>query len=126
MKKNKKYWNKIAGYLSGEMNKMEMETFIQKVKTNKELKNDYTLMKKTWTDFNSNPDEKYKDTNRAWDALNKKIEKIDIVESAPVHMTAIQYTLRIAAVIVLILADGIPAINFSADEFSFNKSIIEH
>ncbi len=53
-------------------------------------------------------------------------DTIEIIETAPIRMSSIQYTLRIAAVIVLILAVGIPSIYFSSNELGKNKSLIEH
>lgn len=128
MKKNKKYWNDIAGFLSGEMNTKQTESFNKKLTVDKELNNDYRLMKKTWNTFSSNPDEKYKDTKKAWIALNKRItqEGMQLEENQPIRISKLQYTLRIAAVAVLILAVGISTIYYSANNFGTSKAYIEY
>ena len=128
MRQRKKYWTEIAANLSGEMNKKQVETFLEKVKTNKQLNKDYIVMKKTWNNFNSNPDEKYSDTGEAWKSLNNRIAKEGMheLDQKVVQMTGLQYTLRIAAIVLLILTVGIPVIYYSANEISKGKAVIEH
>lgn len=118
MKKTQTYWNDIAGQLSGEMDETQTRSFLDKVKKDQQLKNDYELMKKTWDQFSANPENKYKDTGKAWTKLNDRMEHDGLLEE---HMPAtgmrnMQYFLRAAAVILVILAVGIPAVFYSVQK----------
>jgi len=116
MQKSKTYWNNIAGVLSGELDQAQARLFLEKVKNNPQMKNDYELMKKTWDQFNANPEAKYMDTGQAWSKLNKRMDDDGLLEEQ-LTVTGthnMQYFLRIAAVILVILAVGIPAVYYSA------------
>ena len=128
MRKSKKYWNEIAAYLSGELDVKEAETFLLKVEKDKQMNKNYILMKKTWNNYNSNPEEKYNDTTGAWKSLQNRISDLGVqkFDQAQIRISHLQYTLRIAAIILLILTVGIPVIYFSANEISTGKAAIEH
>lgn len=118
MKKTQTYWNDIAGQLTGEMNDMQAKAFLEKTEKDQQLKNDFELMKKTWDQFSTNPEYKFKDTGKAWAKLNERMEHDGLMEE---HMPAsalqnTQYFLRIAAVILVILAVGIPAVYYSVQK----------
>ncbi|MDF1570991.1 MAG: FecR domain-containing protein [Bacteroidales bacterium] len=118
MKKKPTYWNNIAGYLSGEMNLVQTREFLDEVNKDQQLKNDFELMKRTWDQFNTNPGDKYRDTGKAWSKLNNRMEEDGLLEEhvPAVSIHKMQYFLRIAAVILVILAVGIPAVYYSADK----------
>lgn len=118
MKKTQKYWNDIAGQLTGEMDNVQTQAFLEKAGKDQQLKNDYELMKKTWDQFSTNPDHKYMDTGRAWAKLNKRMEDDGLMEAhmPASHVLNTQYYLRIAAVILVILAVGIPAVYYSVQK----------
>jgi len=128
MKRNNKYWSRLAGFLSGELSSAEEKKFLDRVKRDGQLNNDYNLMKNKWKTYTENPDNKYRDTEGAWKRLSEKISDAGMDEDiTPVrHLTGLQYTLRIAAVIILILAVGIPALYFSNNEFGQGNSAFEH
>ncbi|MEX0987775.1 MAG: FecR domain-containing protein [Bacteroidales bacterium] len=128
MKRNKKYWNDIAGYISGEMNPEEAGMFLEEVKQDHQMKNDYELMKKSWNDFNSNPEEKYRDTGIAWNKLHERLMIDGQLDEQPpvIRMNKVAYTIRIAAIILLILAVGVPAVYYSVTRFGTTKDIMEY
>lgn len=127
MKRTNKYWNEIAGYLSREMESEQIEKFLLKIKDNQHLKKDYELMKKTWNELDSNPYDRYSDTTSAWANLNERIvrEGNIVLEKPILKMNSLNYFIRIAAVILLILAVGIPTVYYSVNGFG-NNSPIQH
>lgn len=117
----------MAGYLAGEMNEKQAVTFRSKIDKDQQLKNEYELMKKSWEKFNSNPAEKYMDTGKAWEVLNRRMENDGLMqEHTPVvRMDRVHYALRIAAVVVLIMAVGIPALYYSVNN-SRESGLLEY
>lgn len=116
MKKQSTNWKDIAGYLTGEMDHAKTREFLDKVNKDQQLKNDFELMKQTWEQFNANPGDKYSDTGKAWSKLNRRMEDDGLLEEhvPVVRMHNMQYVVRIAAVILVILAVSIPAVYYSA------------
>jgi len=125
MKRTKKYWNEIAGYLSREMETEQIEKFLLKIKDNQHLKKDYELMKKTWNELDSNPSQRYADSSSAWAKLNERILREGPIElDKPVRkINSLNYFVRIAAVILLILAVGIPSVYYSLNGIGNNAPI---
>ncbi len=127
MKSNKRYWIDLAGYLTGEMDKEQQHAFRRKMEMNRSLNNDYKLMKRTWDDFQSNPDAKYKNTGPAWETLKNRIETETIPDDGMrTGISNLNYFIRIAAVIALILAIGIPSIYYTATNGRIARNSIEH
>ncbi len=128
MKRKNKYWKDLAAYLTREMNNEQIEKFLLELKDKQQLNNDYELMKKTWNEFRNNPAEKYSDTSAAWAKLNDKIRKEGMLENAKpiVRLNSINYFIRMAAVILILLAVGIPTILYSYNEFGKRNEIIGH
>lgn len=120
-------WSKIAGYLAKEMNEEQEKEFLLDMQDNQLLKNDYDLMMKTWKQFDENPEEKYMDSSAAWNALKNKISKDGLLneEELQYRITGRQQFLRIAAVIVMILAVGVPSLYFAIQKAPATASI-EH
>lgn len=116
MKQKPTYWNNIAGFLTGEMNPAQSREFLEKVNRDRQMKNDCELMKQTWDQFSTNPGAGYKDTGKAWSKLYNRIEADGLLEenAQVMHIGRMQYFLRIAAVILVILAVGVPAVYYSA------------
>ncbi len=108
-------WTRIAAYLANEMNDKQQEEFLLEIQENQLLKNDYVLMKNTWKQFDANPNEEYKDTVNAWNSLRMRMQSDGMVaeENSLTRIQRTHYFLRIAAVIVMILAVGIPTVFFS-------------
>lgn len=128
MKKTKKYWTEMAGYLSGEMNDEQRRSYLENTEMDHQLNKDIELMKKTWTDFNSNPEEKYKDTGKAWKSLNQRLENEGLLEkpTRQIRMHNLNYAIRIAAVVLLVLAVGVPSVYYSVNNANKRKGIIEY
>ncbi len=120
-------WIKIAGYLANEMNEQEEQEFLLDMKDNQLLKNDYDLMRKTWKQFEENPEEKYRDSGAAWDTLKNRITKDGMLgeETVQHHITSRQLFLRIAAAILVIVAVGIPSVYFAVQNAPATATI-EH
>jgi ferric-dicitrate binding protein FerR (iron transport regulator) len=116
MKQKPTYWNNIAGYLTGEMNPAQSREFLEKVNRDRQMKNDYELMKQTWDQFSANPGAGYKDTGKAWSELYSRMEEDGLLDdNVPVmRIGRMQYLLRIAAVILVILSVSVPAVYYSA------------
>lgn len=127
MKRSKKYWNDLAGYLTREMNHEQIEKFLLETKDNQHFKSDYALMKRTWNTFNSNPADKYRDTGPAWEKLNSRIEAegMNPGDVPQVKVRSMNYFIRIAAVVALILAVGIPAMYYSINNAGAG-SMLQH
>ena len=107
----------MACYLAGEMNDEQAENFRSKTDGDQQLKNEYELMKKSWDNFNSNPAEKYMDTGKAWEVLNRRMENDGLMqEHTPVvRLNRMNYALRIAAVALLIMVVGIPVLYYTVN-----------
>ena len=82
-------------------------------------------MKKSWDNFNSNPAEKYMDTGKAWEVLNRRMVNDGLMqEQTPVvRINRMNYALRIAAVALLIMAVGIPAIYYTVKPFQGERTV---
>lgn len=124
--KNNK-WNRIAAYLSDEMDEEQKEIFLKELEDNQLLKNDYELMKNSWKQFNANPDEKYMDTASAWSRLYGRIQADGMTEQEDKlrKISGIKRYMRIAALIVALFIVGVPAIYFSIQN-SRETAMIEH
>ncbi len=128
MRRKKRYWEEMAGFISGEMEQKREKKFLAKTVNNQQFKNEYQLMKETWDHFNSNPTEKYKDTAKAWERLYNRIQK----EQPPVRhqpftrIASSGQIFRIAAISLLILAVGIPALYYSLMQSDNKKGLIEY
>jgi ferric-dicitrate binding protein FerR (iron transport regulator) len=116
MKQKPTYWNNMAGYLTGEMNPAQSREFLERVNRDQQMKNDYELMKQTWDQFSKNPGVGYNDTGKAWSKLYNRLEEDGLLEEKvpEIRIPTMQYVLRIAAVILVILAVGVPAVYYSA------------
>lgn len=121
-------WTRIAAYLADEMNEKQKQKFLLELQDNQLLKNDYYLMKSTWKQYDATPDEKYQDTGLAWRFLMGKIQSdgmmIDEVNNRK-HSGRLSF-LRIAALILLVLAIGVPSLYFSLQDTSIFSSTIEY
>jgi len=128
MKRTRKYWNELAGYLSGEMSDYQKKAFLLKAENDRHIITDIELMKQTWNDFNSNPKDKYMQTGKAWDSLHMKLEKDGLLDTPgiPVRKFDLNYALRVAAVILIVLAVGVPAVYYSVNSTANRKGIIEY
>ncbi len=118
----------MAGYLSGEMNDEQRRSYLINTEMDHQHNKDIELMKKTWNDFNSNPEEKYKDTGKAWKSLNQRLENEGLLETPTrqLRMHNLNYAMRIAAVILLVLAVGVPSVYYSVNNANNRKGIIEY
>ena len=105
----------MAGYLAGEMEHEQASDFLSGISKNQQLKNEYELMKNTWDRYHSNPSEKYKNSEKAWQLLNSRLEKDNLLdEHQPVSgISSRSFVLRMAAIALLILAVGIPVVYYS-------------
>jgi len=120
-------WTRIAAYLANEMSDKQKAEFLLELENNQELKNEYELMKNNWKQFDASPDEKYTDSLSAWKTLHSKIQTDGMMEEevGRIRSTGLKPFLRIAAVIVAILAVGVPAVYFSA-QHTRETAMIEH
>jgi ferric-dicitrate binding protein FerR (iron transport regulator) len=77
--------------------------------------------------YTSNPLEKYADTGKAWDKLNVRIENDGMLmnEKPVIRINRTSYFIRAAAVVLLILAVGIPSVYYSVNEFGNKDSMVE-
>ncbi|MCF8225615.1 MAG: FecR domain-containing protein [Bacteroidales bacterium] len=128
MKRNNKYWSNIAGFITGEMSRQQQELFLRDLEANGQLKKDFELMQRTWNEFDSNPAEKYTRTAEAWQSLKSRLDRDGMLEEEKpvIRMRNLRYAVRIAAVLILILAVGVPTIYFSLKELNDSGSMIEH
>lgn len=117
----------MAGYLAGEMSDKQAKKFRSKIDGNEKQKNEYELMKNSWDKFDSNPAEKYMDTEKAWEALSRRIENDGLMQrhTPVVRMDRVHYALRIAAVVILIMAVGIPALYYTVNN-SRESGLLEY
>lgn len=120
-------WTKIAAFLANEMNDKQKNEFLMELESKQQLKNEYESMKYNWKQFNVSPDEKYKDTANAWKALNSRIQTEGLMESKThqIRNSELHRLIRIAAIIVVILAVGVPSIYFSM-QHTPGTAMIEH
>ena len=118
----------MAGYLAGEMEHEQSQSFLSGMVDNQQLKNEYELMKHTWDRYHSNPSEKYKDTDKAWQLLNERLEKDNLFEKhQPVtRINSRGFALRMAAIALLVLAVGIPVLYYSLNRSNTNNGAIEY
>ena len=127
MKRNNTYWNDIARHVAGEMDPDNNRKLHSEAAHDPQLKNDLELMKRTWQQFNARPDDRYNDTGKAWAKLNERMENDGLMEEQiPVkNLYNMQYILRIAAVILVILAVGIPTVFYSVNQAN-NRELMNY
>jgi ferric-dicitrate binding protein FerR (iron transport regulator) len=127
MKRPKKYWNEIASFLAGEMNDKESRIFLAKVEHDPQLKNDFQPMKKTWSELDSNPAEKYSNTEKAWELLHQRIkrEAVSEIQIRNNRNHGWNYYIQLAAIALLILAVGIPTVFYSVNHYRETSEIVE-
>ncbi len=120
-------WTRIAAYLADEMNEKQKQEFLLELQDNQLLKNDYDLMKNTWKQYDATPDEKYKDTDLVWLSLKDRIQSdgMMINKERNHSNSGYQRFIRIAALILLVLAIGVPSLYLSLQNTSAFSSTIE-
>ena len=119
---------KLAKYLAGELSADEKDQFLEEVRKDPELKHDVTKMKQTWKQFSSDPSGKYQDTEKAWGHLKEKIEA-EGMDSRPVasRTLPLKHTIfRVAAMVALVLAVGIPTLYYTLAERDPAGKMISH
>jgi len=131
MKTANNRWNRIAGYLSGELDREQQQQFLEDISQDAALNHDFETMKKTWNNFSTNPSEKYRDTGSAWNSLKHRIECEGMTgeESEPPKTSRFitrSALYRLAATVALVLAVGIPAMLFMFDRESPGDETIYH
>ena len=104
----------LARYLAGEMSTREELAFRKKLEADPGQKKALNMMEKTWSRFDSGESFEPGDSSKAWEKLHQRLKDDGLLDHPPFEERSAwrPYALRIAAVIVLILAVGIPAVYF--------------
>ncbi len=115
MKTNKHIQDRIAGYLAGELDVEQEQEFLNELRANPLLKQEFERMKKTWEQFDNHPSAKFSDTGSAWSSLKERMDREGLLEeNEPVRVRSFRssrsYALRLAATIALVLAVGVPTL----------------
>lgn len=118
----------MAGYLAGEMEHQQARDFLSGISKNQQLKNEYEQMKNTWDRYHSNPAEKYRESGKAWQRLHIRLEKDNLLEDRkPISgISSRSFGLRIAAIVLLLLAIGIPVLYYSMNQSHNSIGSIEY
>ncbi|MFH0758250.1 MAG: FecR domain-containing protein [Bacteroidota bacterium] len=103
-------WISMARYLAGEMNMKEEIAFRNNLERDPQQQTELNQMEKSWKYFNANPTNR--DSGKAWEKLYNRLESDGLLdEQHPVFRKRLfTPNLKIAAVILLILAIGMPTL----------------
>ncbi len=106
MKKNMDIAGTSARFLADEMNEKEKKLFLEQLKNDSFMQEEFLQMKETWDRFDSGPSDKYSRTGPAWNQMKERLSHDGLLNSENPHgHTASWYLLRVtAAAIVLALA----------------------
>ncbi len=104
----------LARYLAGEMSMKEEIAFRKELESDPRDLNDLLIMEQTWKHFDQNSRPNGADSDRAWSALQNRLEKDGLLEESPSPGSRFRLpaAMKIAATILLVLAIGIPALYF--------------
>jgi len=109
MKNSDIFWSSAARYLAGEMKPTEEKKFRNELQQDKEMENIFDKTAETWKRFDNDPSEKYKHSDMAWNQLKDRLENDGLLkETRHVRFMQNPLVLRIAAVILFVIAVGIP------------------
>ncbi len=109
MKMNSQIWNSMARYLAGEMNMKEEIAFRNSLESDPKQQSELIQMEKSWKYFNTNPI-RTGIPGKSGISCTNRLENDGLLEEEQVGSRKLLFApvLRIAAVILLILAIGIP------------------
>jgi transmembrane sensor len=105
----------MARYLAGEMSTKEEIAFLEKTGKSNKQRSELRDMEKHWKYFDQNPSAKSWNTGKAWKQLHQKLEAEGLLEEEQVGEPVTgrrMAVLRMAAVVLLLLAVGIPSLYF--------------
>lgn len=103
----------MARYLAGEMSANEEIAFLDKAGSNRKQRSELRNMEKHWKYFDQNPSADSWNTGQAWTRLYHKLESEGLLEEQiGAVVPGRRVLLRIAAVVLLLLAVGIPSLYF--------------
>ncbi len=110
MKNTDRFWSESARYLAGEMKTNEEKKFRGGLHKDKEMEKIFNEMETTWRRFDRDPAEKFKKTENAWEGLRARLDEDGLITSTR-KVTFLRNPMiqRFAALVLLILAIGIPA-----------------
>lgn len=111
---NKNRDTELARYLAGEMSAREEITFRKKLESEPRQLKDLRVMERTWKQFDSDGAFEKKDSGKAWNQLHHRLEKDGLLD-VPLYKERALWqvpAMRIAALILLVIAVGIPAAYF--------------
>ncbi|MBW6479632.1 MAG: FecR domain-containing protein [Bacteroidales bacterium] len=102
-------FEKIARYLSDEMERDELKGFRQELSQNSALKTELELTEKIWVDMKPIPSDSMQteiDTHNAWENLSGRLEKDGLLPSQNRIAAALPGWLKIAATVLLFVSLG--------------------
>ncbi|HER09740.1 MAG TPA: DUF4974 domain-containing protein [Bacteroides sp.] len=114
MNKRANKWSELARYLAGEMDMLEEMEYRKTIENNNQHISDLKAMEETWKHFHAGTPGTERNTGEAWSRLQKKLREDGLLGKNPVGPPDRQITpfLRVAAVILLLLAVGGPLLWF--------------
>ena len=124
MTRSKKYWNKLAASLSGELTSEQEQRFRTGMTNNRQMAADRDLVKNAWKKAGEMPVDKHADSIDAWNKLSHRIDQAAPQESQPViPLTGRVPLLRIAAMALLVIAVGGSLTWYALDRFSAGNEV---
>jgi ferric-dicitrate binding protein FerR (iron transport regulator) len=105
-------FEKIARYLSDEMERDERQEFRQELSQNSYLKAEVEMMEKVWEDMKTSTSGTVQiepDTNNAWKNLSGRLEKEGLLPAQNNMGSGFPYWLKIAASLLLLVSLGMAA-----------------
>lgn len=97
-----------ASYLSGEMNKKEISSFMRLIEKDEEKKQEFFQMQETWNKINSDPVKDFSESTTAWSKLYGRIRDEGLASDQQTRVLP-PTLIRIAATILVLLAILIPS-----------------
>jgi ferric-dicitrate binding protein FerR (iron transport regulator) len=103
-----------ARYLAGEMSPAEEIAFRKNLESEPRQMNDLRAMERTWKQFDQDGAFQHRDSAQGWNQLHRRLEKDGLLDEPPYREHAFMQVpfMRFAAVILLVIAMGIPAVYF--------------
>jgi transmembrane sensor len=127
MNNKEKKWRELARYLAGEMNMQEEVAYRSRIEKNHQRISELKAMEQTWKRYHAGTSGTDRNTGEAWMRLHKRLREDGLLDEVPMDSGRrnLMPLLRVAAVILLAIAIGGPALYFGVVR-NHESASIEH
>jgi len=128
MKKKAKKWSDLARYLAGEMSMQEEVAYRSRIENNHQDISELKAMEQTWKKYHAGSPGVQRHTREAWNQLQRRLGDDGLLDEPAMAAGKRQLMplLRVAAIILLVLAIGSPVLYFGIFRNMDNTRVENH